>query len=137
MLKIYITLLFLFLVSFSAKATELSSNISEDDIDEYIYENSDEDLDEEIIENSMNDNDISSNIKPKPPVYHQSPIKRVSKFAWGEPVDNGLLTGMLSYHTDPESRSRYRWNHNLIGLQYKGFIASTFTNSGLSQINTD
>ena len=141
MLKNYITLLFLFLVSFSAKATELSSSIleteaqteteisssnEEGDIDEYVYEN----LDEEILEDSIeNDNDISSNNKPKPVVYYQSPIKRVAKFVWGEPVDNAILTGMLSYHADAESRREDRWNHNLIGLQYKGLIASTFINS--------
>ncbi len=128
----YITLLFLLFINLSVKATEVNSIILQNESIQnndllLPEENIDENSAEEIVESSISDNDISSIIEPKAVTSYRSPLKAVAKFAWGTPVDDGILTGMLSYHTDTESRRHDRWNHNLVGLQYKGFIASTFT----------
>lgn len=136
--KTYLVFLFLLFTSFSVKSEEMDSeaitneakNIQSETNIIKSDENNDLLIDEEnISEDFVDDNDISSNIKPKPVIYYRSPLKRAAEFAWGEPVDNGILAGMLSYHTNTQDRRLRRWNHNLIGLQYKGFIASTFTNS--------
>lgn len=47
---------------------------------------------------------------------------------WGIPTRDALLVGMWSLHTSPDRHERNP-TQNLVGLQYRGYFASTLKNS--------
>ncbi|MDD3593132.1 MAG: hypothetical protein PHX18_00720 [Candidatus Gastranaerophilales bacterium] len=51
------------------------------------------------------------------------------QFIKGVPMDDGIIIGMWSYHTEPGGHDKYTETNNLIGLQVKGVFATTFVNS--------
>ncbi len=51
---------------------------------------------------------------------------------WGVPAKDALLLGMWSLHTSPDRHER-NTTQNLVGLQYKGYFASTLKNSYYKQ----
>tara|TARA_R110002167_G_scaffold29352_1_gene98117 strand:- start:809 stop:1378 length:570 start_codon:yes stop_codon:yes gene_type:complete len=52
---------------------------------------------------------------------------------WGATPDNRILAGMWVLHFNANSRKEDNWQANLLGVQYDGFFATTFTNSFYDQ----
>lgn len=60
--------------------------------------------------------------------------KKIWRFVKGRPADNAVLLGLFSLHTEPGSFDEDRWHHELVGVQYRGYSISTFTNSHNDQM---
>jgi len=55
------------------------------------------------------------------------------KFAKGQKEDDALILGMQSYHFGVTNRHDFNEKNNMLGVQYKGYTASTFKNSFYEQ----
>lgn len=50
-------------------------------------------------------------------------------FLKGEPQDNSVYLGMVTFHFNQNSRLNDRWNNDLVGGVYKGIFVGTLINS--------